>query len=48
MRNARIIVARYNKGIMSKDQVVGYIAEALNPVMDAEIIDWIMDQIKEN
>ena len=45
MKNAKIIVARYKKGIMSKDQVLNYIASAMHARLDAEAIAYILKNI---
>ena len=45
MKNAKIIVARYKKGIMSKEQVLNYIDTAMNAKLDAEAISYILKNI---
>lgn len=41
MKQAKIILARYKKGIMSKEQVLNYIKSAMHPVYDSEAIEYI-------
>lgn len=45
MKNAKIIVARYKKGIMTKDQVLNFIKTAMNAKLDAEAISYILKNI---
>lgn len=45
MRNARVTVARYKKGIMTKEQVLHFIESALNAEWDREAIDYIKSNL---
>lgn len=42
MRNARIILARYKKGIMSKEQVLNYLAVC---GMDADVKKYVLSNL---
>lgn len=42
MRNAKILIARYKKGIMSKEQVLNYVRIVYTSVYDKEAVKYIM------
>ena len=45
MKNARIIVARYKKGIMTKQQVLDYIKVGFSATAGAEAIKYIISNL---
>jgi hypothetical protein len=45
MKNARIILARYKAGRMTREQVLSYIESAMNAKMDEKAIRWILKQL---
>lgn len=42
MRNAKILIARYKKGIMTKEQVLNYVRIVYTSVYDKEAVKYIM------
>lgn len=47
MRYAKIIVARYKSGIMTRQQVLDYIKVKYISRYDADIVRYIMENIEE-
>lgn len=45
MRNAKIIVARYKKGIMTKEQVLKFIESTMNKDWDKKAIAYIKSNL---
>ena len=48
MRNAKIIVARYKAGVMTRQQVLDYIKVKYISRCDVDIVDYIMANIEED
>ena len=47
MREAKILVARYKKGIMTKEQVSNYVKTVFISKYDKDAAKYVMDNIKQ-
>jgi len=45
MRNAKVLIARYKKGIITKEQVLNYVKIVYTSVYDKDAVEYIMNNL---
>lgn len=45
MKTAKILIAKYRKGLMTKEQILNYIDTAMSAKYDSEAIEYIKSSL---